>query len=126
MTRLGQQRDPARLFLRRIGLLILLVAVVFAISGVWGVYKKERESAILRVQAENERADLLKREARLKEDIDTLGTDRGLEEALREQYALAERGEGLIVIVEPQTPESVQATSSDALKWFQKIFFWWR
>ena len=90
------------------------------------MYKKERESAILRVQAENERADLLKREARLKEDIDTLGTDRGLEEALREQYALAERGEGLIVIVEPQTPESVQATSSDALKWFQKIFFWWR
>src|SRR3989344_1660123 len=125
MALLRQHRDPARLFLRRVALLTLLFVVVFAASGVWGVYKKERGSATLRTQAENERADLLTREARLKEGIDTLKTDRGMEEALRDQYALAERGEGLIVIVDPPTPEPVQATSSSVIKWFQRIFPWW-
>ena len=124
MARLGQQRDPARLLLKRISLLVLLTVVIFAAGGVWGVYKKERESATLRAQAENERADLLAREARLKEDIGKLHTDRGMEEALREQYALAGQGEDLIVIVEPETPEP-QATSTSVIKWFQRLFSWW-
>ena len=124
MARLGQQRDPARLLLKRISLLVLLTVVIFAAGGVWGVYKKERESATLRAQAENERTDLLAREARLKEDIGKLNTDRGMEEALREQYALAGQGEDLIVIVEPETPEP-QATSTSVIKWVQKFFSWW-
>ncbi|MEK7479943.1 MAG: hypothetical protein AAB665_01495, partial [Patescibacteria group bacterium] len=119
-----QRRSPARLFLRRLGLLALLVLVGAALGGVWNVYHKERESAGLRVQAESERADLLERETRLKNDIAELKTDRGMEEALREQYALAGRGEQLIVIVEPAASAPVEATSS-IMGWFQKVFLWW-
>jgi len=124
MSTLRQRRDPARVFLRRLGLLALLGAVVVAGSGVWNVYQKERESAGLREQAENHQADLLEREGRLKKDIATLQTDRGMEAALREQYSLAEQGEGLIVIVDPQTPESVQATSTWG-GWVHKFLPFW-
>lgn len=119
-----RQRDPARLFLKRLSLLALFGAVIFTASGVWGVYQKERESALLRAQTESEYADLQSREAGLKEDIAQLQTDRGVEEALRAQYALAEVGEGLIVIVEPPAPEIVHATSSVIRRWFEKIFPW--
>jgi len=79
----------------------------------------------LRAQAESERADLRERETRLKNDIAELKTDRGMEEALREQYALAEKGEQLIVIVEPAVSVPAEATSSPVMRWFQKMFLWW-
>jgi cell division protein FtsB len=119
-----QRRNPARLFLRRLGLLALLALALVALGGVWNVYQKERESAGLRMQAESERADLAERELRLKDDIAELKTDRGMEEALREQYALAEKGEHLIVIVEPTAPAPVEATSTFRT-WFESIFQWW-
>lgn len=121
-----RQRDPARLFLKRIGLVLLFIAVVAMASGVWEVYKKERESRVLRVQAENERAELLDREERLKSDLAEINTDRGVEEALRAQYALAGSGEELIVIVEPPTSEVTAATSTSGIRgWFGRLFNWW-
>ena len=48
-----------------------------------------------------------------------------MEEALREQYALAEKGEQLIVIVEPAVSVPAEATSSPVMRWFQKMFLWW-
>src|SRR3989338_9754975 len=118
-----ERLNPARLLLRRLGLLALIALMGAALGGVWNVYQKERESAGLRAQAESERADLLERETRLKNDIAELNTDRGMEEALREQYALAEEGEQLIVIVEPTASVPVEATSS-IMGWFQKMFLW--
>src|SRR3989344_5904824 len=124
MMLLRSKRGPVRLLLRRLGLFTLAGFVFFAASGVWGVYQKERESGALRAQAENELAGLLEREARLKGDIARLETDRGMEEALRDQYALAGEGEGLIIIVEPPAAEPVHATSS-VREWFENVFNWW-
>ena len=62
MATSGQRRDPARLFLRRLGLLVLTGLVFVAASGVWNVYQKERESAALRAQVESEYAELRERE----------------------------------------------------------------
>ncbi|KKW05578.1 MAG: hypothetical protein UY39_C0056G0006 [Candidatus Kaiserbacteria bacterium GW2011_GWC2_49_12] len=103
----------------------MLTGLVFvAASGVWNVYQKERESAALRAQVESEYAELRERETQLKKDIARLSTDRGMEEALRKQYALAEEGEGLIIIVEPPAAEPVHATSS-VREWFENVFNWW-
>src|SRR3989338_6900838 len=119
----NQRQNAVRLFLRRLGMLALLGLIAVSISGVWGVYKKERESAELRAQVERERADLTARRALLESDLNSLKTDRGIEEALREQYALAESGERLIVIVDREAPASVEATST-VREWLRK-FFWW-
>jgi len=104
-------------------MLVLLGLIAVSVSGVWGVYKKERESAELRTQVERERADLISRRALLESDLNSLKTDRGIEEALREQYALAERGEQMIVIIDPEVPVPTKATSTVG-EWLRK-FFWW-
>lgn len=119
----NQRQAATRLFLRRLGLLALFALVVFAASGVWGVYRKERESAERRTEAETARADLEEREGQLSADIERLKSDRGLEETLREQYGLAERGEQLIVIVD-SAATSIHGTSTRR-GLFRRIFRWW-
>ena len=119
----NQRQSAVQLFLRRLTLFALLILVFLAASSVWDVYGKERESRKLRLQAEAEQADLIKRQARLEADMAKLKTDRGLEEALREQFALAERGEKLVVIVDPPKPGPAKATST-VREWFGRIFWW--
>ncbi|OGG49625.1 hypothetical protein A2763_03000 [Candidatus Kaiserbacteria bacterium RIFCSPHIGHO2_01_FULL_54_36] len=123
MAMMRYRNDPVRLFGRRLLLLVLLGLVVVVIGGVWNAYQKEQESKALRTRAEVQLSDLSERQTQLMSDVASLETDRGREEVLREQYALAARGEGLIVIVEPQ-PEQPHATSTfmDKLK---KAFTWW-
>ena len=124
MHSFGQPRNPLKLFGKRLALLLLLTLVIVAISGVWGVYKKERESRALRAEAETRLTDLASRKAQLEADIAKLKTPRGMEEVLREQYRLAKSGEGLIVIVDPPTPVPTEATST-MMEWFQKTLSWW-
>ena len=106
-------------------LLSLLALVIAALSGVWGIFKKERESRSLREESETKLADLEIRKGQLEANIAKLNTNRGMEEALREQYRLAKSGEGLIIIVEPSASQSAQATST-VMQWFNRAFRWWR
>ncbi|OGG71202.1 hypothetical protein A3F27_02855 [Candidatus Kaiserbacteria bacterium RIFCSPHIGHO2_12_FULL_53_13] len=124
MRTFEQRRDPLRLFGRRLLLLALLGVVVAAFSGVWGVYRKERESKALRVEAEAQLADLSQRRIQLEADILKLKTSRGMEEILREQYRLAKSGEGLVIIVDPPTSAPTEDTSP-VMEWFSRAFSWW-
>ena len=119
-----RRNDPVRLLGRRALILLLLIIVVFAAFGVWRAYGKNQESGVLRAQAESRLSDLSGRQAQLTSDIAKLETERGKEEALRGQYAVAAKGEGLIVIVDSPQPPS-EATSSSLLEWFHKAFLWW-
>src|SRR3989344_2256958 len=89
----------ARLFWRRLGVLSLVLLIIAVSFAVWGVSKKERESRTLRQEAEVQLADLKEQERTLTEHVESLRTDRGKEEVLREQYGVGRQGEGLIVIV---------------------------
>lgn len=120
----NQRQIAVKLFFKRLGLLVLFGLFAIAASGVWGVYQKASESGKLRKEAELEKADLVERQARLGEDISQLNTDRGLEEALREQFALAAQGEKLIVIVEPPSATATKATTTVG-EWFKNTFWWW-
>ncbi len=124
MAILRPRNDPVRLFGRRLILAALLALVIAAIGGVWDGYQKARESAALRAQAQAQLADLTKRQAQLNADIANLKTDRGMEGVLREQYALAAKGEGLIVIVDSPMPAPIHATSSFMDK-LRRAFTWW-
>ena len=118
------RNDPVRLFGRRLILLALSVLIVFSAMGAWSAYQKERESHTLRLQAEMQLSDLSKRQTKLDLNIANLETDRGKEQVWGEQYALAARGEGLIVIVDAPQAAQTRATSS-VLEWLHKAFSWW-
>ena len=106
---------------RRILLAVLLVILALAVRGVWDIYEKERESQALRNEAQAQLSDLQKREVDLRGDLQGLKTERGREETLRTQYNLAKPGEGLIVIVEPQSSPPPPPEQN----WFEKAFSWW-
>lgn len=120
----NQRHVAAQLFLKRLSLAALLVFAIFAASGVWDVYTKERETAARRAEAETMRSELAMRQDKLRADIETLNSDRGLEATLRAQYGLAERGEGLIVIVDQPTTAPMRATSTPE-SWLSKLLRWW-
>ena len=121
MYRFEQRRDPTRLMWRRLIAVLLLLVVAIGVRGVWGVYKKERESREIRVEAEAKLSDLRQREAELRSDISVLRTDRGVEEELRERYDLAKKDEGVVVIVEPPAPppEPRPTTMQKFKSWFE-------
>ena len=119
-----RQRLIVKLFWRRLLMLGLLTLVVFSLFSVWGVYTKERDSRVLRERAEAELAELQEQQFALSQRIESLRTDRGKEAALRQQYELGKEGETLIVIVEPEASEPVQATSS-IRQWVRKFLPFW-
>jgi cell division protein FtsB len=124
MATLRPRNDPVRLFMRRLGLAALFLVVLGVGWGTWRSYREEQASAALRSQAESQLADLTTRQNELNTDISKLETARGKEEVLRDQYALAGRGEGLIVIVD-STGSEVHATSSAFAQWLHNTFPWW-
>ncbi|MEK7133522.1 MAG: hypothetical protein AAB804_00445 [Patescibacteria group bacterium] len=124
MMAIRQRNDPVRVFGRRLLMLGLFALVSVLAFGMWNAYRKEGESMALRIEAETQLKDYTDRRDQLNEDIADLQTDRGVEAVLREQYALAARGEKLIVIVDQPVATPTQATSTV----FDKIrgaFLWW-
>ena len=105
-------------------MLALLIAMLFGIWAVIGVYMKERESTQLREQAEAQLKDLQDRETRLNARIASLETARGQEAALRDAYEVGNSGEGVITIVD-QHASSSAPQPSEQKNWVQKIFWWW-
>jgi cell division protein FtsB len=115
------QHDPVGIMWRRLLTAVLFLSAVAAGWGAWGAFQKERESGAMRVNAEQQLADLEARRTQVTATIHDLSTDRGKEAVLREQYGMARPGEELVIVVEPpQAP--VQATTSP---WYVRLTHWW-
>jgi cell division protein FtsB len=110
--------------MRRLLTILILLLVLFGAAGVWSAYTKERESAALRVQSQGALADLTQQQSHLEANITDLESERGREAALRQQYAVGEKGEHLVIIIDPASTTPTEATTT----MFQKIeqaFWWW-
>ena len=118
------RNEAVKLFGRRLLLLGVFLITVALISGVWNIEGKAQESASLKKQAEAQLADLTKRQDQLTADIESLKTDRGKEEALRQQYALAAKGEHMVIIVDPESA-AVTVASSTVMQKIAGFFSWW-
>ena len=121
----GKRSDPVRLFARRLALLALFVIVLTALSALWDVYKKEKESRILKNQAEAQLYNLNMQEDHLNGEIARLETARGKEEMLRENYEMAREGENMIMIIDPPKRAPSAATTTTLNKWIHRLVPFW-
>jgi cell division protein FtsB len=123
MMAVRQRNDPTRLLWRRLGLLVLLGLVCFAAWGVWGAWNKDQTSAALNQESQAALATLSAQQTQLRQNITELQSTRGKEAALRQEYAVGEQGENMIVIVNStSTPPPPPPSLFDKLK---SAFSWW-
>ena len=120
-----KRHAPVRIFMRRLLIASMLVIVLLGIFEVWDVYQKDMESIELKNEALAQLATLSAQQNLLNQRIMELQTERGKEEALREQYGVGAPGEHEIVIEEPPHTQPMAATTSPLKQWLQHAFAWW-
>jgi len=92
-------------------LIIFFVIIVFFTGTVYDLYQKNKEITVSKNKSLHELNTLKEKENTLKTELDSLGTDRGIEETIREKYRVVKNGEELIVIPEDKMPASAGAAS---------------
>jgi cell division protein FtsB len=108
-------------------LIPLVIVMALLISGVWGVYKKSRLSALNLEREKSELAKLEVRQKNLSKSIDYLKTEQGVEDEIRTKFRAVKEGEKIAVIIDDDGGTSVTAnTSSTTESVFMKVFQWFR
>ncbi len=99
--------------------------IIFALIGsrVIILYQSERVVAEEEVKLKQELGTLLVHRNEIATDIASLGTERGVEEAIRERYGVVKEGEKVINLVgEVATTTTEPAPTS----WWQKVISWFK
>jgi cell division protein FtsB len=102
----------------------LSVFVLFSLWAVLGVLQKERDSRLLKSEAQVKLEELKKREIALHARIGSLETERGQEAALRDAYGVGKDGEAMIQIVD-KPADATEERAPDGRSWFANMFPWW-
>ncbi len=104
-----------RILYSRAMIVILMIVIVFAIKATWSVYKKQQTSRMNLNRLQLEISELKQREDYIKSGIDRLGTDKGVEEEIRQKFKVVKDGESMSILIDD---EQVMATSSSPEKGF--------
>jgi cell division protein FtsB len=99
---------------------LLLVWLVFLNVS---IYQKERVAQAAAHDTQVQLAAFQSREKALQASVNELSTDRGQEAVLRETYGVAKPGEGVIIVVPPETA-STTPPESFWQHWFGWMKFW--
>ncbi len=111
MTRFQKNTNLSRFLYSKVTIIGFCIFTLFFAYNVTGIIKKSRattknlDAALLELDA------LEAKKTKLQAGIDTLNTEKGVEDTIREKYRVVKEGEGLVVIVNDQnkTGESTQA-----------------
>ena len=105
-------------------LIILAIIVILFIWNIVGLTGKLQETYKNKKIEQEKISDLEKRKEKLSTDIEKLGTDKGKEEAIRENFGMVKDGEQVIVIVDDknqaETPEESQ--NKGFFSFFKNLF----
>ncbi len=115
-----QQKRKLRNFIYNHWVLCFLgLIVILMIHSTWNVYQKQRESAKLLEQAENQSKELQNRQKELQDRIANMQTTQGMEEEIRNKFNVAKPGENVAVVLDNDDATSSVSTTSTSL--WQKI-----
>lgn len=104
MLEFESKRKLKKRIYSKLTLIILSLVFLFLATGTWDIYQKQREVKKDLSMTENKLNESLKQKEMIKEKIERLDTNVGLEEALRENYSLAKEGEKAIFLIDEEEP----------------------
>ena len=108
-------------FVGALGFVCLLLALV-----VYNRFQIEREMSLRREEAEANLEVLRERKAEIEERVDYLGSERGMEAEMRRNFDVAQPGEQVVIILDPEEEGSnieplAPRPSEDTPPWY---IFW--
>ncbi len=118
-----EKRKIKRLLYSKVTLIILALLVIWLSFNVFSMYKKERDTRLRRIEQREVLDELEGREASLKEEIERLSTERGIEQEVRSKFEVGKEGEEVVIIVDNPDDEDVNKKEIEKTFW-QKIFSW--
>lgn len=107
MLRSSEKMLIHKILFGKIGLLILVIVFAIFAKGTWSVYQKASYAEENHDRAQQELQEIVAREEALKEELERLNTERGLEEEIRQKFDVGREGEQLIVLVDAPDVEPV-------------------
>jgi len=124
MANFLEKKTYTKLSKSKIMLLLLVIIIFVLIRGVWGVYKKERETSRNLETAQRELQELEEREKTLTEDVSFLRTQKGVETEIRKKFDVAQESEKVIVLINPKDDgeEDSQDKNGGAWNWIKNLF----
>lgn len=118
-----EKRKIKRLIYSKPTLIIFGLLVIWLSFNVFSMYKKERDTRLKRIEQREVLDELEGREESLREEIERLSTERGIEEEVRSKFEVGREGEKVFIIVD--NPEDENSNNKEIKKTFwQKIFSW--
>lgn len=113
MRRASDRRFFGSPIMFQIVLGVLVCLVLFLSWAVWGVYGKYQEAKARKTLLSGDYSHMVAREEALKEKLDHLKTERGMEEEIRAKFQVAKPGEEIIVLLgEDQEPTTTPQARS--------------
>ena len=104
---------------------VLALICLFLLSVVINRLSIERDMAERRAAAEAELSALRAREAELKDKVEYLGSERGMEAEMRRNFDVAQPGEQVVIILDEEESEGdiqpLTPTTEDTPPWY---IFW--
>jgi uncharacterized membrane protein YhiD involved in acid resistance len=120
MLDISQKRKIRGIMYHKATLITLFILVLLFAHSTWSVYQKKRASEELKNVSLQNVATLLARDKELKNKIQGLQTEPGIEAEIRSKFTVAKNGENMVVVVE-DTSTTTGEEMSDPGFW-QKIW----
>lgn len=120
-----QGQNNSKNFLHsKLMLIVFGIIIVFFIFNIIKFSIKAIETNKNKKNAEARLEELVLQKDRLTRDINTLSTQNGVEEIIRDKYGLAKEGEGLIVITDDNNQTNTQniQTNKSFLGYIKRLF----
>lgn len=106
MLQFYQQQSWRGLLRSPLALILLIILCLFMARVVYDRYSIASEMAAREAQSKAELQVLEDRQAKLKEKVEYLSNDRGIEAEMRRNFDVARDGEQVVIILDKKTEES--------------------
>lgn len=118
-----EQRNRRMNYTSCIWLFILFLIFGVLAHATWGVYQKEKIARENRDAVEAKLLALEEKKITLDEALERLGTERGIEEEIREKFRVVKEGEQLVILLDENETATVRdAYNIDPRPWWDRLF----